>query len=140
MADKLTAKQAAFVSAYCSNGSNATQAAITAGYSKKTAKVTGCENLTKPNVARSIKEHTDKTSKRNEITVDSLIKELEEARVIALGLANPQTSAAINATMGKAKLTGLDQPEGREGKEAQALDITFKVSEPIKEITVTRGK
>jgi len=140
MSAKLTAKQQAFVDAYCSNGMNATQAAIAAGYSEKTARSVGSENLTKPDIAKVIKQHTDKTAKRCEITVDSLIAELEEARVIALGLDNPQTSAAINATMGKAKLTGLDQPEGREDKEAHALDITFKVSEPVKNITVTKGK
>ena len=43
------------------------------------------------------------------VTVGSLIKELEACREIALGLGNPQTSAAINAIMGKAKLVGLDK-------------------------------
>jgi phage terminase small subunit len=140
MADKLTAKQEAFVSAYCSNGFNATQACISAGYSKKTAKVIGAENLSKPNLKAAIKKHTDKTVKRNEVTVDSLIAELEEARTIALGLENPQTSAAINATMGKAKLTGLDQRESRDDAEAQSLNITFGVADAVKEITVTKGK
>ena len=43
------------------------------------------------------------------VTVGSLIKELENCRVIALEQDNPQTSAAINAVMGKAKLVGLDK-------------------------------
>jgi hypothetical protein len=34
---------------------------------------------------------------------------LEEARRIALGAETPQTSAAVSATMGKAKLVGLDK-------------------------------
>ena len=59
---KLTPKQDAFVKAYLLNGGNATQAAIDAGYSKKTAKVTGSENLTKPDIAASIKEHQRKNS------------------------------------------------------------------------------
>ena len=54
---KLTLKQDNFVKAYLLNGGNGTQAAISAGYSKKTASVTGCENLTKPNIARAIEEH-----------------------------------------------------------------------------------
>ena len=136
---KMTAKQAAFVSAYCSNGFNGTQAAISAGYSKKTAKDIAGENLSKPIIKTEIKKYTDKVAKTHGITVESLIKELEEARGIALGLESPQVSAAINATMGKAKLTGLDQRDNDDSTEAQKLDITFKVSEPVKDITVTRG-
>lgn len=137
---KLSAKQKAFVGYYCSNGMNATQAAISAGYSEKTARSIAAENLTKPYIAKLIKENMAETSKRNKITIDSLIEELEEARKIALGLDNPQTSAAISATMGKAKLTGLDQPENREDREAHALEITFKVADPVKDVTVTKGK
>ena len=44
---KLTIKQDAFVKAYLLNGGNATQAAIKAGYSEKTAQRIGSENLTK---------------------------------------------------------------------------------------------
>lgn len=46
---KLTAKQQRFCDEYLID-LNATQAAIRAGYSKKTAKDIGCENLTKPNI------------------------------------------------------------------------------------------
>ena len=60
---KLTPKQDAFVKAYLLNGGNATQAAIDAGYSEKTAAVVGCENLTKPNIANSIKEHQELAKK-----------------------------------------------------------------------------
>lgn len=51
---KLTAKQQRFCDEYLID-LNATQAAIRAGYSKKTAKDIGCENLAKPN----IKEYID---------------------------------------------------------------------------------
>ena len=46
---KLTPKQQAFCDYYIASG-NATEAAIKAGYSEKTARVVGCENLTKPNI------------------------------------------------------------------------------------------
>lgn len=46
---------------------------------------------------------------RNKVTVDSLLVELEEARMVALGAETPQTGAAVSATMGKAKLVGLDK-------------------------------
>lgn len=45
---------------------------------------------------------------RHNVTVDSLLAELEEARQ-ALSAETPQSSAAVAATMGKAKLVGLDK-------------------------------
>lgn len=42
------------------------------------------------------------------ITVDSLIKELEEIKLLAMGADTPQSSAAVTAVMSKAKLVGLD--------------------------------
>jgi phage terminase small subunit len=46
---------------------NATQAAIRAGYSEKTAKQIGSENLTKPDLAAKIKELEDSIPPRNTI-------------------------------------------------------------------------
>lgn len=46
---------------------------------------------------------------RHNVTVDSLLAELEEARQKAISAETPQSSAAVAATMGKAKLTGLDK-------------------------------
>ncbi|MBO5789527.1 MAG: terminase small subunit [Clostridia bacterium] len=54
MATKMTAKQQRFCDEYLI-GLNATQAAIRAGYSEKTARAMGAENLTKP----YIKEYID---------------------------------------------------------------------------------
>ena len=42
------------------------------------------------------------------ITVKSLLKELEEARESALHAETPQSSAAVSASMAKAKLCGFD--------------------------------
>lgn len=52
---KLTPKQKAFADYYIELG-NATEAAIKAGYSKRTAKETGYENLTKPHIMQYIDE------------------------------------------------------------------------------------
>jgi len=54
----LTDKQQRFIEEYCIDF-NATQAAIRAGYSEKTAHDIGCENLKKPNIAASIKNRLD---------------------------------------------------------------------------------
>lgn len=47
--------------------------------------------------------------KKHDVTIKSLLEELEEARGIALAAETPQTSAAVSATLGKAKLVGLDK-------------------------------
>lgn len=56
---KLTPKQQKFADEYIKTG-NATQSAIEAGYSKKTAQVIGAENLTKPMIKSYIAERMDK--------------------------------------------------------------------------------
>ena len=56
-------------------------------------------------------ELQDLALKSHGITIESLLKELDEARGIALEAETPQSSAAISATMNKAKLVGLDKPD-----------------------------
>ena len=56
LVDKMKEKQKFFCDYYIETG-NATEAAIKAGYSKKTAKVIGSENLTKPYLKQYIDEH-----------------------------------------------------------------------------------
>ena len=48
-------------------------------------------------------------SKRHNVTVDSLVAELEEIKNVALSAETPQSSAAVAAVLGKAKLMGLDK-------------------------------
>lgn len=66
---KLTTNQRRFVEEYCKDF-NATRAAIAAGYSEKTASVTGHENLRKPNIAKAISERLDQLS----LTAEELTK------------------------------------------------------------------
>lgn len=58
---KLTIKQQRFADEYIISG-NATEAAIKAGYSKKTANVIGVENLIKPNIKTYIDERLKELS------------------------------------------------------------------------------
>lgn len=55
MSNELTPKQKKFADNYIESG-NATQSAIKAGYSKKTAKSVGSENLTKPDIKTYIEK------------------------------------------------------------------------------------
>lgn len=59
MSENLTDKQRAFIEHYLTHW-NATQAAIDAGYSAKTARVTGPENLSKPAIQKAIQARLDK--------------------------------------------------------------------------------
>lgn len=65
--------------------------------------------LAQVEVSARVAELRAEAAKRHSVTVESLIIELEEARAIALAAETPQTSAAVSATMGKAKLCGLDK-------------------------------
>lgn len=71
----LTPKQQRFVEEYLKD-LNATQAAIRAGYSEKTAQEQGSQNLSKLIIANAIQARMDKRSARTEITSDLILKEL----------------------------------------------------------------
>lgn len=80
---KLTPKQQRFVDEYLID-LNATQAAIRAGYSAKTAYSIGIENLRKPEIQKAIQEARTKLSSRTEITQDMVLE-----RLWAQATANP---------------------------------------------------
>lgn len=79
----LTQKQKLFAEYYIISN-NATESAIKAGYSEKTAKEMGYENLTKPHIAEYIQAYRDEVAKENKWTVERLINEFatnhEESR------------------------------------------------------------
>ena len=71
---KLTAKQEKFCNEYLID-LNATQAAIRAGYSEKTAAVIGAENLIKPNIANFIQERQKELQEETGITQKRVLEE-----------------------------------------------------------------
>ncbi len=74
----LTAKQDRFVAEYLID-LNATQAAIRAGYSEKTAQMIGSENLSKPMVVAAVAAAQAKRSKRTEITQDYVLTAIKDS-------------------------------------------------------------
>lgn len=74
---KLTDKQKRFIEEYLVD-LNATQAAIRAGYSEKTAYSIGEENLKKPVIKQAIEEAQSNRSSRVQITQDDVIRMLIE--------------------------------------------------------------
>lgn len=67
------------------------------------------EMVQKVAIAARLDELRKRVAKRHDCTVDSLVAELEEIKQVALAAETPQTSAAVSAVMGKAKLCGLDK-------------------------------
>ena len=74
LAAKLTPKQLLFCQEYLID-LNATQAALRAGYSTKTAQRIGSENLSKPLIAQYIQLLADERSKRVEIDADWVLEQ-----------------------------------------------------------------
>lgn len=74
MTKKLTAKAERFVEEYPID-LNATQAAIRAGYSKKTARSQGQRLLTNVDIVAAIQKALEKRSERTEITQDRVLQE-----------------------------------------------------------------
>lgn len=74
-ARKLSPKQAAFVAEYLID-LNATQAAIRAGYSEKSADKIGAQLLGKTRVREAIEKSQAKRTERTEVTADRVVTEL----------------------------------------------------------------
>lgn len=122
---KLTPKQEKFVAEYLVD-LNATQAAIRAGYSEKTASAIGHENLNKPEIASAIAAKQAKLSEKTEITTEfvlagivSLIKRCEQ---------NEDESVALKGYELLGKHIGLfkDRVEhtGKDGGPIETADVS----------------
>lgn len=131
----LTPKQEAFALAYVETG-NASEAYRRSYNAEKmkpeTVNRTAKEQLDNPKIAARLAELKAAHVERHEITVDDLIRELEEARSIAMAGERQQPAAMVAATMGKAKILGLVQdkvdarltgPDG--GPIEHSLRVTF---------------
>ena len=111
---KLTGKQELFVKNYISNGLNATQAMIDAGYSEKTARMQGSQNLTKLNIQEAIQKAQKKTSEKLQITRESQLADLDLVKKKALERLDddiPQFNAFMKAIELQNKMLGLNEPD-----------------------------
>ena len=128
----LTPKQEAFALAYVETG-NASEAYRRAYNAEKMKPASVAVNASKlladAKVAPRVKELQAKAVERHEITVDDLIRELEEARTAASKQEKPQAAAMVAATLGKAKLLGMltDKTEVT-GKDGGPIDHSLRVS------------
>ena len=121
----LTPKQQRFVEEYLID-LNATQSAIRAGYSEKTAQEIGSENLSKPMVAKAIAEAQEKLSNKAQVTVEMVVQGLlNEAKDLSEGSTQ---SARVSAWAHLGKHLGMfkDKIE-HTGKDGGAIDLSLKV-------------
>lgn len=79
----LTARQARFVEEYLVD-LNASQAAIRAGYSHRTADQQGYQLLQRPDVSAAISQAQASRSLRTQVTADTVLQQLDEARTADL--------------------------------------------------------
>ena len=112
---ELTAKQQTFCDEYLID-LNATQAAIRAGYSKKTAKSIGQENLTKPDIAEYIEQRLSDRVERTEVTADMVLTEAWN------GFKLLRDRDEMKDALGYLKVTG-------EHTKVKAFDKTVKVED-----------
>lgn len=120
---KLTIKQQAFADYYIETG-NATQSAIRAKYSEKTAGQMGAENLRKPQIQEYIKQRTE------QIKNDRLVS-LEDAMALLSDIANRKEvkshSKIIDNLKGEVKkdVTYVHQPDI--DQQTKALEHLVKI-------------
>lgn len=111
---KLTDKQELFAREYLKD-LNATQAAIRAGYSEKTAKETGYENLTKPHIQELIAELNKDRLDRLQINADYVLRrlvEIDEMDVLDILLANGELKPIKDwPKVWRTTLSGMDVTE-----------------------------
>ena len=105
---KLTVRQGRFVEHYALCG-NAAEAARLAGYSSKTARVTGPENLSKPAVKGALAARQRVFAEELGVTKEGVISGLMSA--IQMGREQQNPAAMIAGLVQIAKLCGFYEPE-----------------------------
>lgn len=105
----MTDKQKKFCDEYLID-LNATQAAIRAGYSEKTAYSIGDENLRKPELQEYIQKRQKEGQERAEITRGEIIDQLKSIGFVDLDADNIKAADKIKALELMARMLGLDKP------------------------------
>ncbi len=140
---KLTLKQQRFADEYIISG-NATQSAIKAGYSKKTAGVTGGENLKKPYIQDYIEK---KLKELDDEKTMSLKEAIERSTSIARGEIQTGYSKAVNRLTGRIEKEILFEYTPRLEEQQRSLEhllrcngaFTDKVDVTQRNIEITIG-
>lgn len=106
----MTPKQEQFARLYVETGNASEayrQAYNTDNMKPETVTNEAYKLLQTPDISAMVDDLKAEARQRHAVTVDDLLHELEQARAAALAAPTPQSSAAVSATMGKAKMLGL---------------------------------
>lgn len=135
MANKLTPKQRRFIDEYLID-LNATQAAIRAGYSQKTADRIGPELLGKTCVQAAIQGAMSKRQKRTGITQDKVLEEIGKVAFHDAGDCSESElkySNKLRALELLGKHLGMfDKPEGRRPDMEEDDNLYQAIAEAVK--------
>ena len=130
---KLTPKQKSFCEEILVDD-NATQAAIRAGYSKKSAYSTGHDNLKKPKIQRYISELKAARSLRTQVTADRILQELAKIGFAKKGV-KPGDKLKALGMLGKH--VGIFDNQPKLEKQAWTRDVSKM--DPIEHINESIG-
>jgi phage terminase small subunit len=136
---KLTAKQSRFIEEYVIDF-NATQAAIRAGYSEKTAGQIGEQNLKKLEIADAIKLRMDKLTSKAEITVEKILADLEELRDMCMGRVPVTQTVLLRDSEGASLPTEVTQRVFESSGAKGALELLGKYKKMFTDKQEITGK
>ncbi len=108
--NQLTDKQVRFCEEYVKD-ENATQSAIRAGYSEKTARSCGARLLTNVNIQKQIVNIKKDLAKSAKITRDDLLSELKKIGFAEINYTMIQAKDKLKALDTIARMLGLEHPD-----------------------------
>lgn len=121
---KLTEKQKKFCKEYLID-LNATQSAIRAGYSPKTAGSTASENLKKPEIQNYLSKLMQERSERTGITADNVLKEIQKVAFSDTKISGREKLKALELI---GKHCGIFDGQNQESGEKQLTNL-FEIIE-----------
>ena len=129
----LTPKQKRFVEEYLID-LNATQAAIRAGYSERTARAIGQENLTKPDIQDAIQKAMGKRSQRTGITQGQVLEALASMGFAEIDMESLKPTDKIKALELLGKHLGMFNEKSVQANHESESDNLFEaITEAVKQ-------
>jgi phage terminase small subunit len=121
---KLTAKQKRFVDEYMLDLNATQQQQIRAGYSKKTAKEIGYENLTKPHIQLEIEKRQQENRDKYNVTIEEVVCRVKE--IMLTDEFNPVHNANLKAAEILNKMFGFNN-ENKDSNSEDVSNLTIKI-------------
>ncbi|MTI13249.1 terminase small subunit [Sansalvadorimonas verongulae] len=134
MAKGLNARQRRFVKEFMANGGNATQAAISSGYSSRSAYSQADRLMRNDEVLSELEEHRQELEKGLDMTIEKRLRYLKsvadkglEPIVVGDTVRPPNLSAVVSAVAEMNRMLGT----GRDEQEATPMTVVFNVRDPV---------